>query len=264
MEIIDRSRFPGTRPSYLSSFVMHGPRTNLVKKGGSFATKARGAGTSSTRFSAAFPPVGLTNCGMWIATQYSSLKAPDDDGGGTMKNVTRMLLGLVLLLIATNGTPSTTWAAPAQVQDTSRHLYDRVMQEFKQRDYEAALAGFRLFLELHGQTSLAANAHYWVGECQFRMGRYREALKSFYNVVSNYPLSPKLAASTLKLGQTYTRLKDSEKARMMYERVVDQYPDSPEAELAKKAIDVESARTEPSPELSLEPSFQAPPTPLTE
>lgn len=201
---------------------------------------------------------------MWIATHlYPSVETPVDDGGESMKNFTAMLLGLVLLLIAANGTPSTTWAAPAQVQDTSRHLYDRVMQEFKRRDYEAALAGFRLFIELHGQTSLAANAQYWVGECQFRMGRYREALKAFSYVVSYYPLSPKLAASTLKLGQTYTKLKDYEKARMMYERVVDQYPDSPEAELAKKAIDVETARTEPSPEASPEPSPEpsAPTTP---
>lgn len=139
-------------------------------------------------------------------------------------------------------------AAPTQVQDTSRHLYDRVMEEFKHRDYEAALAGFRLFLELHGQTALAANAQYWVGECQYRMGRYRDALKSFYNVISYYPLSPKLAASTLKIGQTYTRIKDYEKARMMYDRVVDQYPDSPEAELARRALETDSVRAEAPPQ----------------
>jgi tol-pal system protein YbgF len=137
-------------------------------------------------------------------------------------------------------------AAPPNMQDSSRHLYDRVMEEFKHRDYEAALAGFRFFLELHGHSSLAANAQYWVGECQYRLGRYKEALKSFYHVVSYYPLSPKLAASTLKIGQTYTRLKDHEKARMMYERVVDQYPESAEAELARKALDSMPMREEES------------------
>ena len=133
-------------------------------------------------------------------------------------------------------------AAPSNKQDASRHLYDRVMEEYKHRDYEAALAGFRLFLELHGQSSLAANAQYWMGECQYRLGRYKEAVKSFYHVVSYYPLSPKLAASTLKIGQSYTRLKDHEKARKMYERVIDEYPDSPEAELARKALDAAPAR----------------------
>jgi TolA-binding protein len=69
-------------------------------------------------------------------------------------------------------------------------------------------------------------------------------LKSFYYVVSYYPLSPKLAASTLKIGQTYTRLKDHEKARMMYERVIDQYPESAESELARKALDAAPMRDE--------------------
>lgn len=128
-------------------------------------------------------------------------------------------------------------AAPTQRQDTTRRLYDRVMDEFKHRDYEAAMAGFRLFIELHGQSALAANAQYWIGECQYRMRRYRDALKSFYDVVSNYPLSPKLSASTLKLGQTYTKLGDHEKARLMFDRVVEEYPDSPEAEVARKAIE---------------------------
>lgn len=143
-------------------------------------------------------------------------------------------------------------AAPSHMQDSSRHLYDRVMEEYKHRDYEAALAGFRFFLELHGQTSLAANAQYWVGECQYRLGRYRDALKSFSNVLSSYPLSPKLAASTLKIGQSYTRLKDHEKARMIYERVVDQYPDSPEAEAARKALEAMAPKTpdEPTPQLT--------------
>ena len=169
-----------------------------------------------------------------------------------MKTCRSFAAALCAIVVTTTAGLPDVWAAPAQVQDTSRHLYDRVMEEFKHRDYEAALAGFRLFLELHGQTSLAANAQYWVGECQFRMGRYKDALKAFYNVVSYYPLSPKLAASTLKIGQTYTRLKDHEKAHMMFERVVDQYPDSPEAEVARKALDAdaeraEAERTEPAP-----------------
>lgn len=157
-----------------------------------------------------------------------------------MKMVMGLFSGVVVTLFSLN----LAVAAPSSMQDSSRHLYDRVMEEFKHRDYEAALAGFRFFLELHGQSSLAANAQYWVGECQYRLGRYKEALKTFYHVVSYYPLSPKLAASTLKIGQTYTRMKDHEKARMMYERVVDQYPESAEAELARKALDALPMRDE--------------------
>ena len=157
-------------------------------------------------------------------------------------------IGILLLLFVVLSTDQST-AAPTQRQDSTRRLYDRVMEEFKHRDYKAAMAGFQLFIELHSESALAANAQYWIGECQYRMGRYRDALKSFYDVVSNYPLSPKLAASTLKLGQTYAKLNDHEKARLMFDRVVDQYPDTPEAEVARKAIEAS-----PNPEDSTNPS----------
>lgn len=150
----------------------------------------------------------------------------------------------ILMLLSILLSANQSLAVPTQRQDSVRHLYDRVMEEFKHRDYEAAMAGFRLFIELHGQSALAANAQYWIGECQYRMGRYRDALKSFYDVVSNYPLSPKLPASTLKLGQTYTKLGDPEKARLMFDRVVDQYPDSAEAEVARKVIEATSGSDE--------------------
>lgn len=156
----------------------------------------------------------------------------------------RGIIGIFIVLLVLSSA-STSVAAPSQMHDTSRRLYDRVMEEFKQRDYEAALAGFRLFIELHGQSSLAANAQYWMGECQFRMRRYKDALDSFYNVLMYHPLSPKLPASTLKLGQTYIKLGDHEKARMMFDRIVDQYPGSSEAELARKAIEAIAVKNDP-------------------
>jgi tol-pal system protein YbgF len=157
----------------------------------------------------------------------------------------------LLVLLGNLATVPDLFAAPPQQPDNSRRLYDRVMEEFRHKDYDAALAGFRFFLELHGQSALSANAQYWMGECQYRMGHFKDALGSFYNVISYYPLSQKLAASTLKIGQIYTKQGDREKAQMMYERVTDQYPDSSEADVARKALDTAAAKSEP---VAVEPS----------
>ena len=142
------------------------------------------------------------------------------------------------LVIAILGFTTPLLAASTKGQDTSRHLYDRVMEEFTHGDYEAALAGFRLFIEVHRQSTLAANAQYWIGECQYRLGHYQDALISFYNVSSYNPVSPKLAASAFKIGQTYSRLGDYHKARLMFDRVLDQYSEGAEAHLARKALNV--------------------------
>jgi tol-pal system protein YbgF len=127
-------------------------------------------------------------------------------------------------------------AASPQVHDTSQQLYDRVMEEYKHGDYEAALAGFRLFIELHRQSPLAANAQYWIGDCQYRLGRYNDALNSFYKVRSYNPASTKIPASAFKIGQTYSRLGEYKKARLMFDQVLDEYPNGAEAELARKAL----------------------------
>ena len=63
-------------------------------------------------------------------------------------------------------------------------------------------------------------------------------LNSFYNVRSYNPVSPKLAASAFKIGQTYSRLGEYHKARLMFDRVLDQYSEGAEAHLARKALNV--------------------------
>ena len=160
-------------------------------------------------------------------------------------------IGTAMVLFGMLASAADLFAASPQPPDASRRLYDRVMEEFRHKDYAAALAGFRFFLELHGQSSLSANAQYWKGECQYRMGRYKDALDSFYNLISDYPMSQKLAASTLKIGQIYTKQGDREKAQMMFERVTDQYPDSTEAEVARKALEAAAVKGEP---VAAEPS----------
>jgi tol-pal system protein YbgF len=152
---------------------------------------------------------------------------------GTMGATMAWTLLIVFIIL---GFPAQS-VADLQLQDTSRHLYDRVMEEFDHGDYEAALAGFRLFIELNRKSILAANAQYWIGECQYRLGRYKDALDSFSNVGSYNSLSPKLAASAFKIGQIYSKLGDHERARLMFDGVLNQYPDGAEAKLARKAID---------------------------
>ena len=68
-----------------------------------------------------------------------------------------------LLLLGNLTAAPQLFAEPPQTPDASRRLYDRIMEEFHHKDYVAALAGFRFFLELHEQSSLSANAQYWLG-----------------------------------------------------------------------------------------------------
>jgi tol-pal system protein YbgF len=143
----------------------------------------------------------------------------------------KLLIAFLMLVISS----SPVVAAPSK-NDSAKRLYDRVMKEFQGKDYEAALAGFRFFLALHGRSQLASSAQYWAGECEFRLGRYREAMQSFELVLSRYPSSPKLAAATLKKALTYEKLGQINESRILLERIVVDFPATQEAELARKAL----------------------------
>lgn len=128
-------------------------------------------------------------------------------------------------------------AATDQPLDPARQLYDRVMEEFQRGDFQAAHAGFRFFLELHARSPLAENAQFWLAECEFRQGRYRDAIASFSKVLSTSPRHAKVPAATWKMGLAYAKLGLKDESRILFERIRVEFPGSPEAALAKKALD---------------------------
>ena len=90
--------------------------------------------------------------------------------------------------------------------------------------------------ELHGQSPLASSALYWIGECEYRLGRFQDAVLSFEQVITRYPHSQKVASATLKKAMAYDKLRMKNEARILFERVIVQFPRSPEAETAKRAL----------------------------
>ncbi|MER3422018.1 MAG: hypothetical protein C4293_01080, partial [Nitrospiraceae bacterium] len=125
----------------------------------------------------------------------------------------------------------------AVVRASAARLYNRIMEEVRHEDYEAGAAGFRLFLELHDRSPLAAQAAYWLGECEYRLGRYQEAIASFDRALSRSPLDAGLAASAfLRKGDSYAKLGEINRSRHLLELVVAQFPDTKEAMLARKTL----------------------------
>jgi TolA-binding protein len=122
-------------------------------------------------------------------------------------------------------------------RDAPRRLYERVMQEMRGGDCEAVVQGFRLFIEMHGGSSLAPHADYWRGDCEFRLGRYAESIASFDRLIERASANPKLAAAALmKKGLSYKKLGEPGRSRHALELVVVQFPETQAADLARQAL----------------------------
>ena len=124
-------------------------------------------------------------------------------------------------------------ATPGHIQDASHRLYDRVMDEFRHRDYEAALAGFRFFLEIHGQSVLASNAQYWLGEISYNFGDYKKAAVAFGKGYKNYKSGNKGADSLYKLGVSMQQLGKNAEACAAYKSLPTEFPKADKELLAK-------------------------------
>src|SRR5207249_4839702 len=66
--------------------------------------------------------------------------------------------------------------------------------------YELAVTGFQRFLKDFPSTSLAPNAHYWLGESYYDLKDYVRAMQSFDRVVKEYPGHEKVPSALFKLG----------------------------------------------------------------
>jgi TolA-binding protein len=166
-----------------------------------------------------------------------------------MRGVMPLSYGLILLLLVAwpfdSAAARTTFEVSGGVEsdaarlphDPSHRLYDRIMLELHRGDCKAAKAGFQLLVELHAGSSLVPYADYWSGECDFRLGQYREAIESFDRALGQSPLRPKLAAAAfLKKGLAYAKLGEWDRSRHLLQLVVVQFPHTQQAAVARQAL----------------------------
>jgi tol-pal system protein YbgF len=102
--------------------------------------------------------------------------------------------------------------------------------------YDLAVTGFQRFLKDFPSTSLAPNAHYWMGESYFSLKDYPHAAQAFQKVVNDHPRSEKVAPALFKMGVVTAEAGDLPKARGYLRRVIEDFSTSDEAKLAKNKL----------------------------
>jgi tol-pal system protein YbgF len=127
-------------------------------------------------------------------------------------------------------------AAPTPLGEKS--LYDAALALYYKGEYGKALEAFQSFSRSHPGSTLAPNALYWEGESLYSLGLYDQAVMNFTGVVNRYPKHDKAAASLLKIGYAYERMKDMENARFYWQILLDDFPKSAPAALARKRLGI--------------------------
>ena len=116
-------------------------------------------------------------------------------------------------------------------------LYTDGYAQFNTASYQTAHQTFQEFLARSPQSDLADDAQYWIGECSFALKDYRRAILEFRKVVDQYPFGNRVPHAFLKIGLSYLALGERDRAAENLETVVEAFPKSDVATVARATLD---------------------------
>lgn len=115
-------------------------------------------------------------------------------------------------------------------------IYDQGYTEYHQGRFADAETTFRRFLEAYGDTDLADNATYWIGQSRLERGEVQGALEAFRQTVTRYPDGNKVPEALLSAGRCLEQLGDLDSARVTYQELMSRYPNTAASELARSRL----------------------------
>jgi len=114
--------------------------------------------------------------------------------------------------------------------------YREAKNDFDKGNFDLALGGFQNYIALFPDTSLAAAAQYWIGECYSSKKEFTKAIESFRKVITSYPRSEKVPGAKLKIGLSYLNERNAAKAKEYLNMVIKEHPGTTEAAIAKDRL----------------------------
>jgi tol-pal system protein YbgF len=124
-------------------------------------------------------------------------------------------------------------SGPAPSADT---LYSNGLRDITSGKYDLARQEFQDYLKFYGDTDLASNAQFYLGEIAYSQRTYDQAVTEYERVLTNYPKSFKLAPARLKKGMALIELGQKNAGVRELRDVVKRYPGTEEERRARAKL----------------------------
>jgi tol-pal system protein YbgF len=115
-------------------------------------------------------------------------------------------------------------------------LYENGLRDITGGKYDLARSEFQDYLKYYGDTDLASNAQFYLGEIAYSQRNYGQAVGEYDKVLTNYPKSFKLAPARLKKGMAFIELGQKTSGVRELREVVKRYPGTEEERRARAKL----------------------------
>lgn len=122
-------------------------------------------------------------------------------------------------------------ADPAERQE-----FEAALATLRKGDFAAAQTSFLAFMKRYPQTGYRASALFWLGNAQYALRNYRDAVTNFRSLVTAEPDHTRAPEAMLSMANCQVELKDVKSARKTLEDLVKAYPQAEAASVAKERL----------------------------
>ena len=115
-------------------------------------------------------------------------------------------------------------------------LYRTALGDFNGAKYTVAAAEFNDVIKYYPDANYAGNSYFYLGEIDYKAGRYAAAAKNYDRVGEQYPGNPKIPVAELRKGEALLALKQNDAGVRELRSLIQRYPNSQEASAARSRL----------------------------
>ena len=125
--------------------------------------------------------------------------------------------------------------APPPLPDPET-LYKSGLNDYTTGRYDLAIQEFQQYVQAYGDSDLASNAQFYIGDSYYNQKKYDQAVQEYNKCLERYPTGNKLAAAQLKKAYALIALGNTQAGQRELRSLLRRFPHSHEADLARQRL----------------------------
>jgi len=134
---------------------------------------------------------------------------------------------------APTGYPTAPARQPLPDPDT---LYQSGLRDYSAGHYDLAVQEFQQYVQYYGNTDLASNAQFYIGDSYYNERKYDQAIDEYNKCLERYPNGNKLPAAQLKKAYALIAEGKQQAGARELRSLISRFPHSHEADLARQRL----------------------------